>query len=477
MRRSFRILLFCFFLFYLPSAAGAAPPSPSLPAPDRLKYPPLTWQIPEPSRWVMDNGIVLYHLPNIELPLVSVSLVIRTGSIFDPAGKEGLADLTATVMRTGGTASLSGDLMDDRIESLAAVVRVSADRESSNASLSVLRKDLAEGLDLFSRILMAPSFEEKKLALAKNLKLEELRRLRDDPQKLAFREFQRMFFRGDPRGSYPSRSSVQSITRDDLIRFHERHFHPANVMIAMTGDLSASEARELATRYFGAWRSTAASAQIPPPEKELSGGMFFLLKDTPQSVIVSGRFSPSKRESRFYPFELLDFIAGSGGFRSRIFQQIRTDEGLAYSTGSFYRARPDYGLFGTYVLTKAESTVRALAVLNSILGDLSTQSVRVEELSSAKKAIDNSFIFSFASAERIVSQYVSVEYDGLPGDYLKSYRKRIEAVTEKDLLDAAARYLGTASPSVTLILGNASVLEELRKIHPSMEVLPPLPEE
>jgi predicted Zn-dependent peptidase len=425
----------------------------------------------------MDNGIVLYHLPNIELPLVSVSLVIRTGSIFDPAGKEGLADLTATVMRTGGAASLSGDLMDDRIESLAAILRVSADRESSNASLSVLRKDLAEGLDLFSRILMAPSFEEKKLALAKNLKLEELRRLRDDPQKLAFREFQRMFFRGDPRGSYPSRSSVQSITRDDLIRFHERYFHPANVMIAMTGDLSASEARELATRYFGAWRSTAAAAQIPPPAKGLPGGMFFLLKDTPQSVIVSGRFSPSKRESRFYPFELLDFIAGSGGFRSRIFQQIRTDEGLAYSTGSFYRARPDYGLFGTYVLTKAESTVRALAVLNSILGDLSTRPVRVEELSSAKKAIDNSFIFSFASAERIVSQYVSAEYDGLPGDYLKNYRKRIEAVTEKDLLDAAARYLSATSPSVTLILGNASVLEELRKTHPRLEVLAPLPEE
>jgi len=425
----------------------------------------------------MDNGIVLYHLPNHELPLVYVSVVIRTGSIFDPAGKEGLAELTATVMRTGGAASLSGDLVDDRIESLAGILHVSANRESTNASVSVLRKDLTEGIDLLSRILMEPSFEEKKLALAKNLKLEALRRLSDDPQKLAFREFQRLFFRGNPRGSYPSRPSVQSIARDDLVRFHERYFHPANTMMAMTGDLSASEARELATRYFGAWRSAAAPAEIPPPEQKLRGGMFFLLKDIPQSVIVSGRLSPSKRESRFYPFEVLDFIAGSGGFRSRIFQQIRTDEGLAYSTGSFYRARPDYGLFGTYVLTKSESTVRALTVLDSIMDDLSKRPVRAEELSSAKKAIDSSFIFSFTSPEKVVSQHLSVEYDGLPGDFLKTYRQRIEVVTEKDLLDVAARHLGGAAPSVTLILGNASVLEELRKLHPKMEVLAPLPEE
>ncbi|OPY89615.1 MAG: Peptidase M16 inactive domain protein [Syntrophaceae bacterium PtaU1.Bin231] len=477
MKRTVGFCLLCFVLLCLPPPGGAAQPSQSIPAPDRLKYPPLTWQIAEPSRFVMDNGIVLYHLPNHELPLVYVSIVIRAGSIFDPAGKEGLAELTASVMRTGGAGSLSGDAIDDRLESFAGILHLSANRESSSASLSVLRKDLSEGMDLLSRILMRPSFEEKKLTVAKNLKLEELRRLRDDPQKLAFREFQRLFFRGDPRGSHPSSSSVQSITRNDLIQFHERYFHPANIMMAMTGDISAAEAKELAAQYFDAWRSSVTAAEMPPPGKKIAGGLFFLPKDVPQSVIVSGRYAPSKREPRFYPFEILDFIAGSGGFRSRIFQQIRTDEGLAYSTGSFYRARPDYGLFGAYVFTKSESTVRALALLDSILGDLSTKPVRPEELSSAKKAIDNSFIFSFASPEKIVAQQVSIEYDGLPRDFLKTYRERIEAATERDLLDVAARCLGDTAPAVTLILGNASAMEQLRKAHPEMEVLESPPEE
>ena len=471
MKRFLTLPLIC-ILYLAASALPCAAETPfSLPAPDHIHYPPLRFEIPEPSRLVLENGIILYHMENRELPLVHVSTVIRTGSVFDPEGKEGLAELTADVMRIGGAASRTGDAIDETIESLAGILQVSANRESCSASLSVLRQDLQQGLEIFSDILRYPSFEATKLLFAKKLKIEGIRRLRDDPQKLAFREFNRLFFEGDPRGRYPTPLSIDALTRDDLIRFHQRYFHPANIMMAITGDISHSEAVELAMRYFGTWISSSVAVQAPQPKADLQSGTFFLLKDIPQSIIINGCFAPSKKETSFYAFEMIDFLAGSGGFRSRIFQQVRTDEGLAYSTGSFYRARPDYGLFGTYVITKSDSTLRALDLVDSIIGDFAARPVSIDELTSAKKAMENRFIFSFESAEKIVSQHLSVLYDDLPADFLKTYRGRIEKLRADDLLAVARRYLHNSRHSLTLVLGNETVLESLRKKRPNVKIV------
>ncbi|MBU2054377.1 MAG: insulinase family protein [Proteobacteria bacterium] len=434
-----------------------------LPDPDRLRYAPLSFDPPLAERIVLANGLVVYLLEDRELPLLKITAVIRTGSVYDPPGQEGLAELTATMMETGGIAGLTGDAVDETLESMAALLQTSVHRDYGTFSLSLLRNDLEKGLELFSRILRQPAFEQDKLTLAKGLKIEELRRIGDDPQKLAFREFGRIIYKDSPWGSVASRGSITRLQREDLIRCHELFYNPENVMIAVSGDIGREEAQILLNRYFGTWKSTEMKAPpLPPPPLPRAGGIFFLPKEIPQAICLFGWLAPSKRDVQFYPFEILDFIVGSGGFRSRLFQEIRTNRGLAYSTGSFYRARKEHGLLGAYALTKPESVLEVISLIQGIIREVGAKPVPPGELAMAKKAIINSFIFSFTSADQIAIQQLLLKYNDLPDDFLASCRGKIDNVNADAIRKAAGLHLDPER-AVVLIIGNEAVYRDIAK--------------
>jgi len=455
---SFVMILSLSLILVVNGIASAASPT-ALPDPNRIRYKPLSFDPPRAERLRLENGLLLYILPDKELPLVKIKVVVRTGSMYDPAGREGVAELTAAMMGTGGIAGMSGDAVDETLESIAATFHASVNRDSGVFSFSILKKDLDRGFALFSRILTQPSFEELKLTLAKDLKLEELRRIMDDPQKLAFREFGRLMHEGTPRGRLTTSASIRAIQRDDLLACHKFFYHPENVMISISGDIEIPEAKALIGRYLGGWRSSERRPETPPLPRQQNGGIYFLTKDVPQSIAIFGWLAPAKKDAQFYPFEVLDFLVGSGGFRSRIFQEIRTNLGLAYSTGSFYNAKGDYGLFGAYALTKSASTVQVISRIKEILREMGQKPVSPEELEGAKKAIQNSFIFSFTSAEKIASQQLMIAYEDLSEDHLLTYRSRIEKVTAADVRDMAIRL--DPERAILLIVGNDDVYREI----------------
>lgn len=434
--------------------------SPFLPNPDRITYKPLSFTPPKAERVTLDNGLVLYVLEDHELPLVKITAVIRTGTMFDPPEKEGLAELTGKVIRTGGIKGMTGSALDETLESMAAILHTSTNRDSGVFSLSVLKNDWEKGLELFSRILMTPVFEMEKLTQEKELKTEELRRISDDPQKLAFREFGRLIHEGSPRGRLVTANSINRIQRDDLIRFHRLFYQPKGVMISISGDIDRKEAETLMNRYFGNWRPTEEKVETPPLPRPKEGMIYILPKDLPQSIVIFGWLAPAKKSPFSFPMEIIDFIVGSGGFRSRIFQEIRTNRGLAYSAGSFYTAKSDYGLFGAYALTKSESTLEVISLLRGIVKDIGQKSLLPKELEMTKGSILNSFIFSFASANQIALQQLMIEYEGLPEDYLMTYRNKISAVRTEDLLKAAGRYLDPEK-AIILIIGNDTICKEI----------------
>jgi predicted Zn-dependent peptidase len=437
------------------TAAGPCPAS----HPDSLTYKPLRFNPPQARRHTLDNGIILYVLEDHELPLVNISAVFRSGSVHDPAAKAGLAELTHRVMRTGGTQSLSGDALDDLLAFHGISLNFSAEMDMGSANLSVLKQDLALGLDVFSQILRQPRFAQDKLQLAKDLHIEGLRGILDDPSRYAFREFRKLLYRENPRGRLSSQISVKNIQRTDLVDFHRRFFHPQNVMLAITGDVTTAEALHLVRRYLGDWLASGRPERTPPPADKRNGAIHYLYKAIPQSVIVSGQLAPSKRDQDFYPFMILDFILGGGGFRSRIFQEVRSNHGLAYSTGSFYKARQDYGAFGAYAMTKSSSTAAVVTLISDIMTDVKERGVTQEELSWAKKSINNSFIFSFQDTDQIASQQMMLEYDRLPQDFLKKYPQQIDKVTAEALQRTASRYLNRER-AVTLVLGDEKAFDK-----------------
>jgi zinc protease len=453
--------LFLFLLWGIFSVEASADQT-FLP-PEKIKYPRLEFRIPQAERILLENGMVLFFLQDRELPLVSLSALVRTGSMYDPPGKEGLAELTASVMRTGGTAKLSSSEIDQRLDFLAASPSISMALDSASVQFSFLKSDLDACLNLLSQMLQYPAFEEEKLSLAISLKQEDLRRVEDNPQRLAFREFNRLLYPDDPRGRYATPNSLNKIVRDDLTAFHGKYFFPANMMVAISGDLSREEAVTKIRQYFGDWKNTRKAVDIALPPHQAGHGVFLIRKQLPQSTVVSGELSVSKKDPDYYAFSVLDFIIGSGGFPSRIFSAVRNNEGLAYSAGSFYRARPNYGVFGTYAFTKTESTIAALDLMNAILKDVAAGSISQSELDWAKKSTINGFIFSFEQPGDVVAQQMTIDYESLPADYLRGYRKRIEALTRQDLNRVAARYLNMEK-KLTIIVGDTDRFGKLPDI-------------
>jgi zinc protease len=421
--------------------------------PDKIEYPGLEFRIPRAERIVLENGIILFYLPDHELPMVSIAALVRTGAINDPPGKEGVAELTASVMVTGGTSKVKSTDMDKRLDFLAATPSVSMSIDFASIHFSFFKTDLDECLNLLSQILKEPAFEKERLDLALSLKNADLRRISDNPQRLAFREFNRLLYQDDPRGRYATLDSLLHITREDLVVFHKNFFFPSNMLMTVCGDISKEEAIKKINQYLGDWKDSRSLFPLPPPPQKTGHGFFFVRKERPQSVVVNGELAPGKKDPDYYAFLILDFIAGSGGFPSRIFTAVRNNEGLAYSAGSFYRARSNYGVFGTYAFTKTSSTFQSLDLMNTILRDLSTRPISTAELDWAKKSILNSFIFSFEQPSQIAEQQMSHAYDQLPDDYLVQYREHINAVTIDDIRRVASRNLNE-SKRLTLISGD-----------------------
>jgi len=436
----------------LVTAFSANAETGSLPSPDNLSYQPLQIQLPQARRLVLDNGIILYILEDRELPIVNINAIIRTGSMYDPPGKEGTAELTAQVMKTGGAGNISSSQMDSSFDFLGSAPDISIYLESADVSFSVLKENMETGINLLSQMLINPAFEDAKFTLAKELTKEGLRRLKDNPQRYSFREFNRLIYGDNERGRYSTVKSIGRIEREDLLLFHKTYFSPDNIMMVVTGDITVESASRLISRYFGNWKKSDTRKIVPPPQNR-QGGIFCIDKEIPQSTIIIGSFAPAKKDKDYYAFTILDFIIGSGGFSSRIFSAVRNNEGLAYSAGSFYRSRPDYGLFGAYAFTKNQTTGKALSLINSIIDDVKANSVKKEEIAWARKSINNGFIFSFLSTRDIAWQQMKMEYDNLPADYLTSYCDRIKNVGEEELKKAAARYLNKEGNTV-LILGN-----------------------
>ena len=362
--------------------------------PDDIVYAPLRFEPPEAQRVKLENGIILYMLEDHEIPLVNISAVIRMGSFYDPPGKEGLAEITGTVMRTGGTKSMTGNQIDEELDFIAGKIGVSVGTDSCTLSMSVLAKDIDKGLQIFSDILTSPVFSEEKVKIAKTLETELLERISDNPQKIAFREFRRLIYHGDPRGRLSSVKSIGKIERDDLLKFYKRFFRPGNVMIALSGDIEEKDAAVKIKSSLEKWNVPGGPEKSPPPPVHVGASLDYIYKDTPQSVIIIGQRAPGKTSPDYYAFEVLDFITGSGGFRSRIFAEVRNRLGLAYSAGSFYSPRTEYGIFGAYAMAKGSSTVDALSAMTKILNNVRDRGVESgEELAWAKESIINNFRF------------------------------------------------------------------------------------
>jgi len=430
----------------LASAGVAYSADPTVSDPRTMTFKPVEFSPPEPERVVLDNGMVLYLLEDHELPLVTITATMRTGSWLDPTDKIGLAGMTGAVMRTGGGGGLSAEQVDAELEQFAGDVSIGIGRQAGSASLDVLSKDVNRGLEIFAGLLRAPAFEPARVELARLQAIEGIRRRQDNPGSVVSREFAKMLYGPDhPSARESSADSIKRITRDDLVAFHRNTIHPNGLILGVTGDFKRNEMIASLSKVFGDWkRGMVPELKISDvPEAELARPVVrFVGKDTSQTHLRVGHLSIKENDPDYVALAIANDILGGSSFRSRLFNDVRSKRGLAYSVGSrLNTGMHDQGIWLMRAETKLISTQEVIERFVANIERMRAESVTDAELAEAKEAYVNSFVFSFSSPSAIVSRLVELEYDGLPKDFLQQLRAKVVKLTKEDVLAAAKKHL------------------------------------
>ena len=414
--------------------------------PRTMTFQPVEFSPPEPERVVLDNGMVVYLLEDHELPLITITASMRTGGWLDPADKVGLAAMTGSVMRTGGGGGLSAEQVDEELEQFAGDVSIGIGRQSGSASLDVLSKDLKRGLQIFAGLIRTPAFDPARVELAKLQAIEGIRRRQDNPGSIASREFVKVLYGAEhPSARESSIDSVKRMTRDDLIVFHRNTIHPNGTILGVTGDFKKDEMLGSLRDMFGDWKKgTVPELKIADvPESEVSRPTVrFINKETSQTHLRVGHLSIKESDPDYVPLAIANDILGGSSFRSRLFNDVRTKRGLAYSVGSRLNTGVhDQGVWLVRAETKLASTQEVIGRFMANIERMRTEPVSDAELAEAKEAYVNSFVFSFSSPSAIVSRLVELEYDGLPKDFLQQLREKVVKLSKEDILAAAKKHL------------------------------------
>jgi predicted Zn-dependent peptidase len=414
---------------------------------EELTFEPIEFKPPVPEKRMLSNGMTLYLLEDHELPLFNINGLIKTGDIYDPAGKVGLSSIFATVMRTGGTVSREPDALNEELESMAASVEVGMSREYGTINLSTLAEDIEKGLEIFADVLRNPAFREDKLELRKQQSVERIRRRNDNPIQLGWRNFSALLYGTDhPFGWYTEIEGIESITADDLKAFHAKYYHPDNMMLAITGDFDTETLIAQLEKVFEGWESAdIVFPDVPTVDPTPKPSVNYIFKDLPQSVMLIGHFGIKRTPDfpDYFALRVMNDILGEGGFTSRLMREVREKHGLAYMVGSMmqttYYTNP--GEWFAYSQTRTDKTAEAISLIIDVVKGLRDTPVPDAELQRTKDSLINSFVFGFESSAQIAFQQMMLAYRGYDPDFLETYTDNIAKVTAEDVQAVAQKYL------------------------------------
>jgi zinc protease len=423
-----------------------------------LKFPPLRQiQLPKIDTVTLSNGMQVMLLESHELPTVRGLALIRTGNLFDPKDKVGLATVTGSVQRSGGTKTKTGDQLDEQLENIAANVETEIGESSGTVTFSCLKENTAEVLSVFADVLTSPEFRDDKIDLIKNQLRSGISRRNDDPSGIAAREYASLLYgRDNSYGWDMEYATVDRIQRADVVDFYKRYYFPANVILAVRGDFNATEMKAQLEKLFASW--TVTQPKVPPfPEvtKHSSAGVFYALpnKGVNQTNFAIGQLGGTLDDKDYPALEVMADILG-GGFHSRLVQRVRTQMGNAYSISADWGANYDHpGLFEIAGSTKSASTTATFKAILEEVEKIRTQPVTADELETARQSVLNGFIFHFDTPAKTLNRLLIYKYYSYPDDFLFRYQKAIAAVTAEDILRVAKQRLDPAAFTI-LAVGN-----------------------
>jgi len=459
-------LVFILALLVLLASAAGVIAGKIVDHPDKLKFKDLDYQPPEAKdyRHTLDCGATAYIAENKEVPTFELTILVRTGSMYEPVERAGLADITGYVMRNGGVEGMSAKDLDERLAYLAGEVSVNIRGSRGEASLFCLSKDMDEGLDLLKKVLRTPAFDQEVIDRYRKDVLSELEQRNASTASIESREWEFLMY-GDHPCTMPYRrteASVNSVTREDLIAFHKKYFFPKNFIFAVSGDFETKDILAKLNAMMAGWADQqldlpVISDRVPDPQP----GVYMIKKeDVNQSRIRVGHIGVKRGMPDEYALLVMNDILGGGGFTSRIVRRVRSDEGLTYSAGSAFERPVQYpGTFRSWFQTKHSTAAFGTGIIIEEINRIRTEKVDDEIVENAKASFISNVVNPFSSKRSIVNTFADEQYTGRADGYWQNYKKNMEAVTADDVLAAAKKYLHP-NKLVFLVVGDPEAVQK-----------------
>ncbi|BAY51793.1 processing proteinase [Thermostichus vulcanus NIES-2134] len=426
------------------------PPSPAM-AMTPKHYTELTFaplpeiQVPAYERRQLSNGMVVYLLEDHEWPLVRGTLIFRAGSRWDPPAQVGLAEISGDLIRTGGTQAHRAAEIDEWLEDRAASIESGVGKSLGRINFNSLKEHSEAVLNLLAEMLQAPAVEPERFELAIRRRQGIIQRRDDQPNAQAEREFYKLIYGPEsPYARTQELDTLANITPADVQQFYRTYLAPSRCILGLVGDFDAPAMGDRLEAIFGPWQDPPHLPPLPPlPTVTADPSPVTVVIDRPhlsQSYIYTGQLGGSLKDPDVFTLYVLNGVLN--GFGGRLFNEVRSRQGLAYSVYAAWSPEFDYpGVFYGVGQTQTETTAKFLSALRQEIERLQQEPVGSAELNYAKDSILNSFVFNFRDRLQILNRLLRYEYYDLPQDFIFRYQQAVKAATAADLQRVAQRRL------------------------------------
>lgn len=431
---------------------------------EAIQIPEIEFTPPEAVEHTLSNGVTVFHLKDDAFPVIDMVAHFRGGFSYLPREFYAAGTALPTMLRTGGSSTMSPDAIDEFFEARAVQTTFGGSGESIISSISVLVEHLDETLEVWGAMLKTPAFDAERIAIWRGQEVESLRRRIDNPAGLAFSEYNRLMYGDHPIGWEMTEADIaeERVTPEVFNRLHAQVLCADNLLFGVVGPLEWVELEPRLEGLMADWPACEQPLELPPiPDVGAPPGVYLIPRPLNQSTVVVAHPTDLRQsaEPEYFSAQLGNTILGASGLTSRMSQVLRTERGYAYGASSLWTTPRRYpGLVGATTQTRSETTIQAIRAMIEVMEGMADRPPTEDELQDRIDEAVNGWVFNFQTPARIVSRRLGLRAARLPDDWLTRYLDGIRAVTPEAVRAVYDRYLRPGE-WVILIVGNPDDFE------------------
>ncbi len=405
------------------------------------------------QHWQTSSGSEVYFVENHDLPIIDMSVNFPAGSARDTKQTSGVAGVTRYMM-TLGAEGMSEEVITNKFADIGAILGGELDSDRAAFKLRTLTSEQASALETFNKILHKPDFPQAILAREKTRIIAGINESATQPESISDKAFKKALYPNHPYGLDESGEidTITAMKRDDLVAFYQQHYTAKSAVIALIGDMTEQQAREIAENTSKGLPQGPALVRLPEVPLLAAANVQNIKHPASQAHILMGAPGVKRGDADYFPLYVGNYILGGGGFVSRLTEEVREKRGLVYSVYSYFMPMSELGPFQIGLQTKKEQAADAMKVVNETLAKYVQNGPTEKELNAAKDNLIGGFPMRIDSNGKILDYLSVIGFYKLPMTYLDDFNKEITKVTTKQIKDAFKRRVKPEN-FVTVIVG------------------------